>query len=327
MAGFVLSIDAGGTSVRFRLSVLQEGRLRPVAGASRPSSGWEVFREDLGLFLGDPAVVRALGESGAGFSGVASFALAGVVDGPALRGSVTRWGSDRFEDLAALASRHGFRCAAALNDLEAAGIAIQGCPEESLAPLDGGGAPGRRKFVNVMPGTGLGVGICLDGRALASEAGSAPCAFDLEDADEIIVCKGARESAGDALPTYETFLCGDGLRLLARTLSGVEAAPEAITDSFSHAGRFRREVTLYVRLLARAAQSAALAALPEACFLSGAIARALPDSVWGGFLVEFRRHAVQGPFLRNVRVARVDVDDLPLCGAESAVARHSEELK
>jgi glucokinase len=325
MRRLLLCVDAGGTSVRFRLSALDRDTAHPLAESRRSSSGWEAFRRDLALFLESPEASRPLDEHADKSPRAAVFALAGVVDGPAFKGSVTRWGAERLEDMNEIAGRHGFTCIAVLNDLEAANLAVLKAPNEAVGPLDGGEAPPRGSFVHIMPGTGLGVGVCVRGRSMASEAGSAPCAFDSEDADEIILAKALRKETGLALPTYETALCAKGLSLMAGALSGEQAEPELITGAFTRERRFGREIGLYTRLLARAAQSAALMALPETCFLSGVIVNALPTVVWEAFAREFRRHAVQGPFLSRVRLARVDETELALKGAEHAARQAVQE--
>ena len=318
MALLLLSVDAGGTVVRFRLSARGEAIARPVAECRCPSAGWAAFESDLARFLGSPEAQKALGEGGIVGERQAGFALAGMVYSGALAGSVTRWGAEEFRDMEALAACHGFRCAAVLNDMEAASLAVLNAPVEALVPLDGGGVPSLGRFVHLRPGTGLGMGFWLAGRSVPSEAGNAPCAFDAADADEIVAQKALAAVAGGSLPTFETAVCGSGLEVLARVFSRCEAAPEEILAQAREGVRFRREVGLYARFLGRAAQAGALAVLPDACVLSGAIVNALPGWAFEETLREFRRHGALSSFLARVRVIQVVAEDLPLIGAELA---------
>jgi glucokinase len=78
---------------------------------------------------------------------------------------------------------------------------------------------------------------------------------------------------------------------------------------------------LFIKLLARAAQGAALTLLPESCILSGSIVDALPDGVPESFCGPFRHHATHGRFLSGVRLAHVKGQELALHGAALAGAR------
>jgi glucokinase len=318
MALLLLSVDAGGTTVRFRLSAKGEGIARPVAECRRPSAGWDAFEEDLARFLGSEPVRSVLGEGGIVGERRAGFALAGVVYSGALAGGVTRWGAEDVRDMEALAADHGFRCAAVLNDMEAASLAAFNAPQEAVVPLDGGGAPRLGRFVHLRPGTGLGVGVWLAGRSIPSEGGNAPCAFDCADADELAAQRALASESGRFLPSYETALCGTGLAILAWLFSRIETTPEDVLAEARADRRFRREVDLYARLLGRAAQAAALAVLPDACVLSGPVVNALPEWAFETALREFRRHGALAPILARVRVVKVLAEDLPLIGAELA---------
>lgn len=87
---------------------------------------------------------------------------------------------------------------------------------------------------------------------------------------------------------------------------------------------YDREVRLYATFLARAAQGVVLMLLPEACYLSGPIASALPKESWKTFAKEFIRHPVHGELLGQVQLGLVREPELALKGAELEGVRLAE---
>jgi glucokinase len=206
--------------------------------------------------------------------------------------------------------------------MEAANHAVVGAAEGSFRVLDGNASPPpKSRFIHLRPGTGLGMGVFSEGRSFPSEGGSAPCAFDAADPDELAVVSFLRVLSGDALPPYEAVLCGDGLRAMSQALTGRAAPPEVLTAGWGKSGDSDRVLDHFVRLLARAAQGAALTVLPETCFLSGVIVDALPDAAWASFCDPFRGHATQGPLLTRIRLALLREPELSLNGAALVGAR------
>lgn len=323
MAGVVLAVDAGGTAVRMGLFRCAEGRLDSLRLSRFPSAGWSSFEGDLDGFLALPEVsaevIRARERA-------AVFALAGPTDEPTGRGSVTRWGPGTYREVAPLLGSISFGHCILLNDLEAANHAVASASEDSLRPIDGiAGPPSRGRFIHLRPGTGLGIGLFAEGRSYASEGGSAPCAFDVDAPDELALARHLRALSGGALPTYEAALCGGGLRAISEALTGRSVSPEVVTGAWTidgeNSGNADRVLGLFIRLLARAAQGAALTLLPETCFLSGSIVDALPESAWESFCGSFRSHVTHGHFLSGVRLAHVKGPELTLHGAALAGAR------
>lgn len=319
MTDVVLAVDAGGTDVRMGLFRCEEGRLEPVLLSRRASAGWPSFEDDLRGFLVLPEVHAAL-ETAQGRAAV--FALAGLTNGDSGKGSVTRWGPEIFREVAPLLGSLPFDHCILLNDMEASNHGVVDAVQEAFRPLDGSASPPpRSRFIHLRPGTGLGMSIFSEGRSFPSEGGSAPCAFDAGDSDELTVTRHLRALSGGALPPYEAALCGNGLRAMSEALTGYAVSPEVLTAEFGRTDRSDRVVGLFIRLLARAAQGAALTLLPETCFLSGSIVDALPQVAWESFCGPFRSHATQGPFLTRVRLALVRGPELTLHGAALAGAR------
>lgn len=319
MAGVVLAVDAGGTSVRMGLFRCAEGRLHSIHLSSCASTGWANFEEDLRGFLAREQVHAAL-EAARGRCAV--FALAGPTDRGTGTGSVTRWGPTVFREMAPFLGSRSFDRCILLNDMEAANHAVAGAAEASFGALDGNAfPPPRSRFIHLRPGTGLGMGIFSEGRSFPSEGGGAPCAFDAADPHELAVASHLRTLSGGVLPTYEAVLCGDGLLAMSQALTGRAVPPEVLTAGWGKAEDSDRVLGLFVRFLARAAQGAALTLLPETCFLSGSIVDALPDPAWKFFCGPFRGHATQGPLLARVRLALVRGPELTLNGAALVGAR------
>jgi len=323
MAGVIFAVDAGGTAVRMGLFRCAEGRLDSVLISRFPSAGWSSFEDDMGGFLALPEVSAEMNRAR---ERVAVFALAGPTDEPTGRGSVTRWGPETFRDVAPLLGSLSFDHCVLLNDLEAANHAVAAAGEDSLRPIDGiARPPSRGRFIHLRPGTGLGIGFFSGGRSFPSEGGSAPCAFDADVPDELELARHLRPLSGGALPTYESVLCGDGLRAMSEALTGRAVSPEVVTGEWHKEGenseKTDRVMGLFIRLLARAAQGAALTVLPEACFLSGSIVDALPEAAWESFCGPFRHHATHGPLLARIRLALVKGPELTLHGAALAGAR------
>lgn len=327
MADIVLAVDAGGTTVRMGLYRSTEEGLDCVLLSRHASAGWLAFESDLAGFLTLPEVHAGLQTAR---RRAAVFALAGPMEMAsgslagegATKGSVTRWGSGTFREVAPLLSPLPFDHCIVLNDMEAANHAVAGSNEEAFRTLDGNSSPPpRSRFVHLRPGTGLGMGFFLDGRSIPSEGGSAPLTFDAGDPDEISAARHFRKLSGDALPTYEAALCGNGLRALSEALAGQSVSPEDITAEWESSESSRRIVGLFLRLLSRAAQGAALTLLPETCFFSGSILEALPEGAWDPFCGWFRKHATQGHLLARVRLVLVKGPELTLRGAVLAGTR------
>jgi glucokinase len=300
-----------------------EGRLDSLLLSRFPSAGWSSFEDDLGGFLSLPEVSA---EMNAARERAAVFALAGPTDEPTGRGSVTRWGPGTFHKVAPLLGNLFFDHCILMNDLEAANHAVAAAGEGSLRPIDGNACPpSRNRFVHLRPGTGLGMSFFSEGRSFPSEGGSAPCAFDAGVPDELALARHLRSLAGGALPTYEAALCGDGLRAISEALTGESVSPEVVTGAWprerENSANSTRVLGLFIGLLARAAQGAALTVLPEACFLSGSIVDALPEVAWESFCGPFRHHATHGQFLSRVRLALVKGPELTLHGAALTGAR------
>lgn len=322
MAGVVLAVDAGGTTVRMCLFRCAQGGLDPMVLSRFASTGWVNLEEDLRGFLARPQVHSALEAAQAR---AAVFALAGPTDRDTGKGSVTRWGSEIFREVAPLLGPLPFDHCILLNDMEAANHAVAGTAEESIRPLDGNACPPpRSRFLHLRPGTGLGMSNFSDGRSFPSEGGSAPCAFDGNEPDEMKVASRLRTLSGDALPSCESALSGGGLQAMSEALTGCAVSPEVLTREWGRSETSARVVGLFIRLLARAAQGAALTLLPETCFLSGSIVDALPDGAWESFCGPFRSHATQGPLLARVRLALLRGPELTLQGAALLGARTLE---
>ena len=323
MGRVVLAVDVGGTWVRMGLFRWEEDRLDPILQRRGASAGWTRFEEDLRQFLALPEAHGAL-ESARERAAV--FALAGPVGGDsgpdAGKGSVTRWGPGLFRDVSKLLGPLPFDRCVVMNDMEAANHSVAGAREGSFLPIDGDESPPpRSRFIHLRPGTGLGMSFYCSGRSFPSEGGNAPCAFHASDTDELAIAGHFLTLSDGAFPSYEAALCGDGLRAMSEALTGRAVLPETLTKEWGKSEISDRVVGLFVRLLARAAQGAALTLLPETCFLSGTIVDALPGGAWQPFCSLFRGHATQSPLLTRVRLSVVKVPDLALRGAALTGAR------
>jgi glucokinase len=311
MAEAVLVLDVGGTNVRALLAEANEGRAGAVLQARFVSSGWARLQADLKAFLRDGRAALADRVE----IQAAVLAVAGVVEENGRLASVTRWQDDNWADVALLMASLGVPRALAMNDLQAACIAAAREPEANFTRVGAGSVPlDLGRFILLMPGTGLGMGVYLEGAgSVASEGGNALCAFDWRDQDEIAAAEAFRKRRPE-MPSYEEAASAEALAVLARCFSGQTLWPEEVAVGAGE-GRFAKEMALYAKFLARAAQGAALTVLPGACLLAGSIAASLPKEAWPLFAKEFRNHPVHGALLARIGLWLCEEEDLPLRGA------------
>ena len=129
-----------------------------------------------------------------------------------------------------IARAFGTSQVALVNDIVALGAAVEGLPAEGFKLLSGeAGAAGESATKGlVAAGTGLGMGLVVDGRCLPSEGGHARVAPASAFERELLA---ATERQDDAPPvvTWEHYLSGRGVELLYRAVCAVwGTAPAAL---------------------------------------------------------------------------------------------------
>ena len=202
----ILAADIGGTVARF-------GRY---VGAQRQATvSLETGGYDTPTALLQAATTELLG---AGTPGAVGLAVAGPVFGDSAR--LTN-GSLEFRR-SEVARAFGTGQVALVNDIVALGAAVEELPADGFKLLSGeAGAAGESATKGlVAAGTGLGMGLVVDGRCLPSEGGHARVAPASAFERELLA---ATERQDDAPPvvTWEHYLSGRGVELLYRAVCAV----------------------------------------------------------------------------------------------------------
>lgn len=211
----ILAADIGGTVARF-------GRY---AGGQRLAT----TELDTRSFDTPAALFQAATKE---LPGTAPSAVGLAVAGPVFEGSARLTNGQLAFHRQEIARAFATRQVALVNDIVALGAAVEGLPAAGFKLLSGepnaAGASGSGTKGIVAAGTGLGMGLVVDGRCLPSEGGHARVAPASAFERELLA---ATENQADAPPvvTWEHYLSGRGVELLYRAVCAVwGSAPAAL---------------------------------------------------------------------------------------------------
>lgn len=211
----ILAADIGGTVARF-------GRYAGGERQATVSLDTASFETPAALF--QAAAAELLADAAPSAVGLA-------VAGPVFEGSARLTNGQLAFHRQEIADTFATHQVALVNDIVALGAAVDGLPADGFKLLSGqpnAGANGSGTKGIVAAGTGLGMGLVVDGRCLPSEGGHARVAPASAFERELLA---ATESQADAPPvvTWEHYLSGRGVELLYRAVCAVwGTAPAAL---------------------------------------------------------------------------------------------------
>ena len=317
-AALILAGDIGGTNARFGCYAEHE---RLAATELRTGD----------YATGDELLIAALGALDCGTPDACCLAVAGPVlgDEAALTNAPIGFSSRT------VAAATRARRVALVNDLVALGTAVANLPNDEFEQFGGKSNSSGAKGV-IAAGTGLGMGIVVDGKCLPSEGGHARVApvgaFEREllAATESEIQRGGaadgeRGGGPGGIIAWEHYLSGRGLEALHRAVSTVwGATPEQIdahaitqrgldvSDPICHT-----TLETWTGMLATASGGLAVTALTlGGIYLAGSIPRAVAELLHGAaFRRRFEDAAWAAEFLHDMPVYLV-AD--PLAGLEGA---------
>ena len=207
-----------------------------------------------------------------------------AVAGPVLGGQARLTNAEMVFSRQALADATGTERVALINDLVAIGSAVGGLPDDCFERL--GGTPATGANGVVAAGTGLGMGIVVDGVCLPSEGGHARVAPVGAFERELLAVTEAEVDYSGGVVAWEHYLSGRGVEALHRAVAAVwgaavkPLAAEEITrrgldmsDPVCHT-----TLETWVGMLATAAGGLAVTALTlGGIYLAGSVPLALAD--------------------------------------------------
>ncbi|MCP3957202.1 MAG: hypothetical protein GY719_05060 [bacterium] len=343
---FLLAADIGATNSRARLSVLDDSNAVATSVETRGSSGTaSEIKEFIRRF-----VRQNLPASEPGLR-AAVIGLPGKISTDRRSCAISYLAPDRYVSFDDLFADLGAELGMLRNDLECGVQGIALTSDEQLLLLSGEAISAERReqrLVLGMPGTGLGLGLGLGaGRSVPSEGGHLLAALDPDDQTEgqigrFIVRREQPE--GPSIPTYENLLRGraipqifeslveqrpdvGGRGVLAELASLAPAERPLAVEAWAlerHAAardQARETFRVYGRLLGRLMQSMALAVLPDAVYLGGALVLATHTLFAESFVDAFQCSPVHGELLERLPVYVVSNPHLNLDGATHEAAR------
>ena len=216
------------------------------------------------------------------------------------------------------------------NDLVALGTAIATLPESRFEQLGGTPDPHGAKGV-VAAGTGLGMGIVVNGECLPSQGGHARVAPAGAFERELLAVTESEMDENGGVVAWEHYLSGRGLVALHRAVSAVwGVAPEALaateitqrgledTDPVCHT-----TLETWAGLLATASGGLGVTALAlGGIYIAGALPCAMAELLRGRlFRRRFEEAAWSAGFLRRVPLYLVDDPLAGLAGAHILASR------
>lgn len=229
---------------------------------------------------------------------------------------------------AAVAAATGSARAALVNDMVALGTAVAELPVRRFERLSGRAAREQATRGVLAAGTGLGMGIVVDGRCLPSEGGHARVA-PAGDLERELVAVTERECAEPV--SWEHYLSGRGLVALYRAVNVVWGAkakwtsPEEVIEHGGEGADPICDTTLatWVGLLATAAGGLAVTALTlGGIYLAGGVAVAVEDRLRTPlFRRRFEDAAWAADYLGDLPVYLVADPHTALDGAAAIAAR------
>lgn len=306
----VLVGDIGGTNARF--GIVETRGAAPRMLAHEATAGHP-----------DPsaAIRTVLDRSGATAPRSAILAIAGRVDGPAVRLTNAGW----VFEAARIAEDFGLSRVAIVNDYVPVAAGAAGIAPAELIPVGGARAPGNGARLVLGPGTGFGAAALVPyGERLAivsTESGHT----ELGPASETESLLWPAIARVDGRVTVETLLSGPGLSRLhaavRETLTG-EAGPLLAPASVTEAGLAGDDphaveaLDHFARLLGRVSGDLALVFLATGgVYVGGGIApRILPILEAGGFRAAFEAKAPFAAMMRAIPTSVIAVADPALDG-------------
>ena len=302
----ILAGDVGGTNARFGC---YDERLRLATAELRTAD----------YASGEALLTAALEALGCGTPDACCLALAGPVFGDEAKLTNAPLSFSRQGAAAAT----GAGRIALVNDLVALGTAVGHKPNDQFERL--GGRPGAGAKGVVAAGTGLGMGVVVDGKCWPSEGGHARVAPVGAFERELLAVTESEVEDNGGVVAWEHYLSGRGVVALHRAVSTVWGAkPEALeADDITQRGLdvsdpiCHTTLETWAGLLATASGGLAVTALALggiylACSIPLAIAELLRSSL---FRRRFEDAAWAADFLQDVPVYLV-AD--PLAGLDGA---------
>lgn len=300
----ILAGDVGGTNARF--GAYGEGQRQAT-----------VELQTADYATGEALLAAALDALGCGTPDACCLAVAGPVFGDEAKLTNAPLGFSRQGTVAAT----GARRVALVNDLVALGTAIGQLADDQFERL--GGSPGAGAKGVVAAGTGLGMGIVVDGKCWPSEGGHARVAPTGAFERELLAVTESEVEGG--VVAWEHYLSGRGLVALHRAVSTVWGAkPEALeADDITRRGIDASDpichttLETWAGLLATASGGLAVTTLAlGGVYLAGSIPLAIAELLRGRlFRRRFEDAAWAADFLQDVPVYLV-AD--PLVGLDGA---------
>lgn len=213
-----------------------------------------------------------------------------------------------------------------VNDMVALGTAIAELPASRFERLSGRARPEQATRGVLAAGTGLGMGIVVDGRCLPSEGGHARVA-PVGDLERELVAVTERE-CGEPV-SWEHYLSGRGLVALYRAVNGVWGAkakwtsPEEVIEHGGADPICDTTLETWSGLLATAAGGLAVTALAlGGIYLAGGVAVAVQDRLRTPlFRRRFEDSAWAADYLSDLPVYLVADPHTALDGAAAIAAR------
>ncbi len=301
-----LVADIGGTNARFALSprggILEEARVLKVRDFPDPAAA-------IRAYLDGRRVRRAV------------LAVATPVEGDEISFTNSPW---RFS-ATALRSALGFEHLSVINDMVAHAVVLPHLAPEDRRPVQADGTVADRPAAVIAPGTGLGI-------AMLVPCGSRPVPLPSEGGHASFAPADARERELLALVeadrghvSYERFVSGPGLLLLARSLAALDGVscpaetPPQVTEFArgDHCPCCREAVALFSALLGAFAGDIALTlGARGGVHLSGGLLLGLGELFdREAFRRRFRAKGRLAWYLERIPVSQILRTDTGLLGA------------
>ena len=309
----ILAGDIGGTNVRFGCYAAHE-----CLGTVELQTGDYASGEDM--------LRAALHVLGCGTPEVCCLAVAGPVFGDVARLTNAAVGFSRQTVVEAIGAAH----VVLVNDLVALGTGVAALPESRFERL--GGEPGVCGAKGVVAaGTGLGMGIVVNGECLPSEGGHARVAPSGAFERELLAVTESEAEENGVVVAWEHYLSGRGMVTLYRAVSTVwGVGPESLaaheitrrglagTDPICHT-----TLETWAGLLATASGGLAVTALAlGGIYIAGGMPCAIAELLRSRlFRRRFEDAAWAADFLRRVPLYLVEDPLAGLAGAHILASR------
>jgi glucokinase len=293
-----LVTDIGGTNLRVALA--RDGSLH----------GLQTFASE---DVSDPGQVLAEYAQRAGKVRGAVLAVAG----PVANGRFSLTNRDWSSSVEELQSLLGVERVIVVNDFAAMASSVTGLAKDDLVSVRAGEAVADGNVLVCGPGTGFGVSLLLQGRAVASEAGHMRLgATSAEELDAF-----AKLRRGEGPISIEQVLSGRGFAALDQALNGTPRKPADIIAADDEASR--RTLAMFMTIFGRVAGDLALAFDARGgIFIGGGLGLALrPYYAMPEFHTAYEQHAPYAERLRKVPISLITHPFPGLIGAAELARR------